>query len=77
MWTTLLAVTLVYCGQTVGWIKMVLGTEEGLGPGDVVLNGDPAPRHEKGHTSPPSFRPTLLWHGRSSQQLLSSCYLPR
>ena len=25
----------VYCGQTVGWIKMPLGTEVNLGPGDV------------------------------------------
>ena len=38
-----LSVTLVYCGQTVGWIKMTLGTEVGLGPGDIVLDGDPAP----------------------------------
>jgi len=30
-------VTLVYCGQTVGWIKMPLGMEVGLGPGDIVL----------------------------------------
>jgi len=29
---------LVYCGQTVGWIKMPLGTEVGLGPGDIVLD---------------------------------------
>ena len=33
----------VYCGQTAGWIKMPLGTEVGLGPGDIVLDGDPAP----------------------------------
>jgi len=26
-----------------GWIKMPLGTEVGLGPGDFVLDGDPAP----------------------------------
>jgi len=25
------------------WIKMPLGMEVGLGPGDFVLNGDPAP----------------------------------
>ena len=25
-----------------GWIKMPLGTEVGLGPGDIVLDGDPA-----------------------------------
>jgi len=38
-----LSVTLVYCGQTVGWIKMPLGTEVGLGAGDMVLDGEPAP----------------------------------
>jgi len=26
----------VYCGQTAGWIKMPLGTEVNLGPGDAV-----------------------------------------
>jgi len=39
--------THVYCGQTAGqtagWIKMPLRTEVGLGPGDIVLDGDPAP----------------------------------
>jgi len=33
----------VYCGQTVRWIKMALGIEVGLGPGHIVLDGDPAP----------------------------------
>jgi len=28
---------------TAGWIRMPLGTEVGLGPGDIVLDGDPAP----------------------------------
>jgi len=32
----------VYCGQTAGWIKMALGMEVGLSPGDFVLDGDPA-----------------------------------
>ena len=41
--TVVLSVTLVYYGQTVGWIKMPLVTEVGLGPGDIVLDGDPAP----------------------------------
>jgi len=40
---SVLSVTLVYCGQTVGWIKMKLGMELGLGPGYNVLDGDPAP----------------------------------
>ena len=38
-----LSVTVVYCGQTVGWIKMKLGMQVGLGPGHIVLDGDPAP----------------------------------
>jgi len=33
----------VMCGQTAGWIKMPLGTDVGIGPGDIVLDGDPAP----------------------------------
>jgi len=37
-----LSVTLVYCDQTVRWIKMPLGTEVRLGAAH-VLDGDPAP----------------------------------
>ena len=37
----------VRCGQTAGWMKMPLGTEVGLGPGDIVLDGDLAPRPPK------------------------------
>jgi len=33
----------VYCGQTVGWIKMPLGMEVGLSPGHIVLHVDPPP----------------------------------
>ena len=28
--------------QTAGWIKMALGAKVGLGPGHIVLHGDPA-----------------------------------
>ena len=45
----------VYCGQTVGWIKMKLGMEVGLGPGDIVLDGDPDP--PKGVRQPHLFGP--------------------
>ena len=31
------------CGQTAGWIKMPLGTQVNVGPGDVVLDGVAAP----------------------------------
>ena len=50
----------VYCGQTAAWIKMRLGMEVGLGPGHVVLDGDPAPPPQKGDTAP-IFGPCLLW----------------
>jgi len=49
-----LSVTLVHCGQTVGWIKMKLGMLVGLGPGHIVLGGDPALLTERG-TSAPTF----------------------
>ena len=42
------------------WINMSLGTELGLGPGDFVLDGDPAPLPQKG-AEPPIFGPSLLW----------------
>jgi len=42
------------------WIKMPLGVEIGLGPGDFVLDGDPAPPPQRGQT-PKSFGPCLLW----------------
>ena len=51
-----LSVKLVYCGQTVGWIKMPLGMEVCLGPGHIVLDGDPARPPLKG-AQPPNFRP--------------------
>jgi len=56
-------------------IKMLLGVEVGLGPGDTVLDEDPAPPTERGTAAPPPlFGPCLLWtNGRSSQLLLSSC----
>jgi len=67
-----LSVTFVHCGQTVGRIMQV-----GLGPGHIVLRGDPAPPPPKGH-SPPIFGPYMLrpngcmhqnatWYGCRSQ----------
>jgi len=46
--------------QQYGWIKMPLGTELNLGPGHIVLDGEPAPPR-KGHSSLPLFGPCLLW----------------
>ena len=46
----------VYCVQTAGRIKMPLGTEVGLSPGDFVLDGDPAyPYPKRGRNPPPQF----------------------
>ena len=49
-----------FWAQTAGWIKMQLGTEVGLGPGDIVLDGYPAPPN-KGQSTPPLFGPCLFW----------------
>jgi len=54
-----LSVTLLYCSQTVGWIKMKLGKQVGLSPGHIVLDGDPAPPPPNGY-SPPVFGPYPL-----------------
>ena len=48
-----------YCGQTAACIKVPLGMELGLGPGDFVLDGDPAPPPPKEHR-PPNFRPIYV-----------------
>ena len=39
----------VYCGQTVEWIKMVLGMEIGLSPGDCVRWGPIPPPKFSAH----------------------------
>jgi len=46
-----LDVTLVYCGQTVGYIKMPFGMEIGLGHGYIVLDW-PSPRPQQRGTAP-------------------------
>jgi len=38
----------VHCGQTVGWIKMKLGMQVGLGPGYTVLDEDHLPFPQRG-----------------------------
>jgi len=66
-----LSLTLVYCGQTVGWTKMPLGTDLGLGPGHIVLDGNPAP--------PPTEKVTaaLLNFCRLRTQASLRSYKPR
>ena len=75
---SVLSVTFVHCGQTVGRIKMKLGMQVGLGPDHIVSDGDPAPPPPKGHSPHPIFGPYLLrpngcmdqdatWYGARSQ----------
>ena len=61
--------THVYCGQTAGWMKLVLGMEVGLSPGDFVLDadpgdfvfdGNPAPLPKKGKEPLHNFRPMSI-----------------
>jgi len=56
----------VNCGQTAGWIKVVLAIEVGLSPGDFVLDGHPAPSPKRGQSPPICpclLRQTALWTG--------------
>ena len=38
----------VYCGKMARWIKMPLGTEVGLGPDDIALDGGLLPLQKRG-----------------------------
>ena len=63
----------VHCGQTAGWMKLVLGTEVGLIPGDFVLDADPVPFPQKMGGAPlPNFRPTSIV---AKQLDVSRCHL--
>jgi len=79
---SVLSVTLMYSGQMVGRIKMKLGMQVGLGPGHIVLDGDPALPPSKGGGAP-NFRPIsvvaklldgsrchLVWRKDSAQATL-------
>ena len=55
-------------------MKTPLGTEVGLGPGHIVLDGDPAPPPRERGTADPSFGAHVYCcHGCPPQLLLSSC----
>jgi len=69
------SVTLVYCGQTVGWIKMPLGTEVGPGQGEIVLDGEPISSTQKGEQQVPLFGPYLLWPNRKRSPISATCFV--
>jgi len=50
----------VCCGQTAGWIKIPTGMEVCLGPGDILLDGDPPSPALKGAQEPPLFGPSIV-----------------
>jgi len=51
----------VCCGQRAGWIKMPLGTEVDIGPGDSVLDEDRGLQRLKGGTAALHFSAHILW----------------
>ena len=53
------------CGQMAEWIKMTLGTDVGLRPGDFVLDADSAPLPEKGGNPSPQFS-ALVYCGQTA-----------
>jgi len=53
--SVVLSVRLVYCGETVGRIKIKLGKQVSLDPGHIELDGDPSPFPQRG--TAPNFRP--------------------
>ena len=54
----------VYCGQTAVCIRIPLGTDVGLGPGDIVLDGTQLPPMER-DTTASTFRPMSIVAKRS------------
>jgi len=56
---SVLSITLVYCGQAVGWIKVKLGRQVGLGSGHIVLDGDAASPFQRG--TAPQFSAHICW----------------
>jgi len=61
-----------YYGQTAIWIKIPCGMEVGLGPGNIVLDGDPRPPSMQGAQQTPTSQPTALARGASPR----ACILP-
>jgi len=58
----------ICCCQMAGWIKMVLGMEVGLNPGDFVLDGYQPLSLKRGGEPFPVFGPFLLWPNRWMHQ---------
>ena len=62
-----------------GWIQSPLGTEVDLGPGDIVLHGDPAPSQNMKYVSVPFNYTALACSFISERELtftFAICYRP-
>ena len=51
-----------------GWMDQDETWQVGLGPGHIVLDGDPDPLSQRGTAPPPVFWPYLLWPNGSMDQ---------
>jgi len=69
---SILSVTLVYYGQTVEWIRIALGMEIGLGPGDIVLDGTQIPT-ERSTSAPSNFFSGPVYCGQTVAHLMLTC----
>jgi len=67
-----LSATLVHCGQTVGLMKMPLGTELGLVLSDIVLDEGPAPPSTERGTAAPHFS-AHIYCGQTVAHLSNYC----
>jgi len=64
----------ILCRQTAGWIKISLGMEVGLSPGNFVLDGYSAPKKKRGGGTARNFRPMSIVNKRLDG---SRCHLVR
>jgi len=68
----------ICCGQMTAWIKMTLGMELGPGPGDFVLDGDPAaPPPKGGGAESPKFVLSLLVYSSSNSTAICILFLEK
>jgi len=56
-----------------GCIKMPIGMDVGLSPGDFVLDGDPVPSPKRERSLPPNFRPMFIVSCRTRVKRLYAC----
>jgi len=67
----------ICCGQMAAWIKMSLGIELGIGPGDFVLDGDPAAPSPKRRVESSKCALSLLVCSSSSSTALCILFLEK